>query len=121
MKYILSILSVLVMASGLTMTTAQQAEAGSRKNAIIAGAILGGAIAAGAASRHHRRHDRGYYVRDRDRDDYDDRDYGYEPARDRRCHRVRRCYWKPARKKWRNGRSYYRAGYESCRRVRVCR
>ncbi len=113
MKYILSFLSMCVISFGLVASTATEVEAGSRRNAAIAGAIIGGAIIGGTVARHHRRHRRSYYD--------DDDGYEYERPRYRRCYRERRCRLRPAYSYWRHGRRHHRPARERCRRVRVCR
>ena len=119
MKYILSLCAVCTLALGLTVTSPQKVEAGSRRNAAIAGAIIGGAIAGAAISRHH--HSRRHYEDYDDSDDYAEVEYVRARPRYRRCYRERRCYWKHRKMIWRNGERYYRPAHKRCRRVRVCR
>ncbi len=113
MKYILGLFAVLLLSGGMVVSDVKQAEAGSRRNAAIAGAIIGGAIAGAAVANHRRHHSRHY--------DYDE---GYGRSHyvvTRHCRRVTRCRWRRARRWWSGGVRHYRPAGETCRRVRRCR
>ena len=113
MKYILSLCAVLMLSGGMMVADAKQAEAGSRRNAAIAGAIIGGALAGAAIANHRRHHHHDSY--------YDDDDYGRSHfVSARHCRRVTRCRWRRARRWWSGGVRHYRPAGEVCRRVRVC-